>query len=213
MRRRKHRCPACERPFRNEQAVKAHLRFCNAYRLKKADAGKDQPMPKAVTSIISVEADIAGSPRIQANAAKPLKRRTGRQSQESLLILLEVDELFPKLKDESHDHANISRLLSSVHSNFIGLEDEWNKLSETLDDVHRDYQHMVFGMRLDPVLLFNIYQNMLGIKEQWLSLRTRELTLRDDQEMSQEGCDALRDEKDGWVAIIYKIKKMLVTSR
>jgi len=31
--------------------------------------------------------------------------------------------------------------------------------------------------------------------------------------MSQESAEALREEEERWTAIIYKIKKMLVTSR
>jgi hypothetical protein len=207
------RCPSCERPFRNEQAVRAHLRFCDAYRLSQINAGKPN-MPKAAALPLSVlPENPIPSPSIQINTVKPLNRRTGRQSQDSLLILLNVDELFPNLKAESHDHADIARVLSSVASNFIGLEDEWNKVYEALDDVQRDYEQMVIGMRLDPVLLFSIYQRMLGIKEQWLSIRNRELTPKDDREMSQESYDALCEERQWWAAIIYKIKQMLVASR
>jgi hypothetical protein len=172
-------------------------------------------MPKAAALPLSVrpEKNPLASPSIQVNTVKPLNRRTGRQSQESLLTLLNVDELFPNLKAESHDHADIARVLSSVASNFIGLEDEWNKVYGALDDVHRDYEQMVIGMRLDPVLLFSVYQRMLQIKEQWLSIRTGELTPKDDREMSQENYDALCEEKECWAAIIYKIKQMLVASR
>jgi hypothetical protein len=213
IKKRKH-CPSCERPFRNEQAVRAHLRFCDAYRLSQINAGKGSNMPKAAALPLSdrPENPIA-SPSIQVNTVKPPNRRTGRQSQESLLILLNVDELFPNIKAETHDRADIARVLSSVASNFIGLEDEWNKVYEALDDVHRDYEQMVFGMRLDSALLFSIYQRMLGIKEQWLSIRTRELSPKDDLEMSQESYDALREEKECWTAIIYKLKQMLVASR
>jgi hypothetical protein len=170
-------------------------------------------MPKALASNITVAESPTVSPPVQTETAKPLNRRAGRQSQEGLLLLLDMDELFPELKQECQDHAAISRILSSVQSKFVGMEDEWNKVYEALDDVHRDYEQMVIGMRLDPVLVFSVYQRMLGIKEQWLSIRTRELTPKDDREMSQESYDALCEERECWAAIIYKIKKMLVTSR
>jgi hypothetical protein len=212
--RKRQRCPACERPFRNDQAVKAHLRFCHAYRLKKANAGKGSAMPEAIVSALSVEAEYKiASPPLKVDTEKPLNRRTGRQSQESLLLLLDVDELFPELKEDSQEHAAIARVFSTVRSSLAGMEDEWNKVYWSLDECHRDYQRMVIGMRLDPALLFSIYQRMLEIKQQWLSFRARALTPAEGYEMSQESCDALREEEERWTMIIDNIKKMLVASR
>jgi hypothetical protein len=204
------RCPACERPFRNEQAVRAHLRFCRAYRLKHPHAAQVPGAPEAPTSANQTEkTDVPVI--VETEPIKVLKRRNGRQPQESLLLLLDIDEVYPQLKFECLDHAALARLMSSVRSNIVGV-DEWVKLYWLLDDCHRDYQQMVIGMRLDPTLLFSIYQRMLGIKEQWLSFRTRELA-PEDGEMSQDSCEALRAEDEYWTTIIYKIKRMLVTSR
>ncbi len=170
-------------------------------------------MPKADVSTDVVADEKTNVPVIiETEPIKALKCRNGRQSQESLLLLLDVDELYGQLKLECLDHARIARLLASVDSNIVPFE-EWVKLYWQLEDCHRDLQQMVVGMRLDPTLLFSIYQRMLGIREQWLSFRSRALVPTDDREMSQESCDALHDEEERWKSIIDKIKKMLVTSR
>ena len=126
-------------------------------------------------------------------------------------MLLDVDEVYPALKHECLDHAALGRLMESVRSNVV--IDEWIQLYWLLDDCQRDYQQMIIGMRLDPVLLFSIYQRMLRIKEEWLALRTRELTPEQEGEMSQESCEALHEEEERWTTIITNIKKMLVASR
>ena len=136
-------------------------------------------MPEAVarTSTSIKESTNAMSDRTQS-----LSRRKGRQSQESLLLLLDVDEVYPALKHECLDHAALGRVMASVRSNVV--IDEWIQLYWQLDECQRDYQQMVIGLRLEPVLLFSIYQRMLRIEEEWLDLRTRELTPEQEREMS-----------------------------
>src|SRR5687768_12560931 len=102
MRKPKRRCPACERPFKSEQAVRAHLRFCSsyAYRRRREHAEHSSGMPEAgvTTSVVTIQK--SNDPEvIRADPAKVLGRRSGRQSQEGLMLLLDIDEVFPKLKD------------------------------------------------------------------------------------------------------------------
>jgi hypothetical protein len=154
---------------------------------------------------------------------KPRSRRPGRDSQESLLLLLDVYEALPQLKQECLDYALIARLLASVRSD-ITSEKEWAEIYWLLDECERDYEQMVIRFRLDPVLLFAIYQRMLAIRERWLCYWARDLWSnrcsyaggeggRETDGMDDKLRLALRERETMWEGLMVKIKKMLVASR
>lgn len=209
MAKRKRRCPFCERPFTNEQAIRAHLRFCRAYRLKKRRAAKAGSMPQADqphgTTAVQTE---------EAKPCKPLARRHGGNSHECLLLLLDVYEVIPQLKRECSEYASISRLIaSSPKGSHLTSEEDWMKLYEMLDSCERDYDQMVFGLRPDSVLLFSIYQRMLTIKGHWLCFRTNDLHPPHHEEMEENNVAVLREESLMWTRIMTSLKTMVVASR
>jgi hypothetical protein len=151
---------------------------------------------------------------------KPLSHRPGRDSQESLLLLLDVSEVFPQLKQECLDSAAIARLWATVHSD-ITRKEEWEELYRILDDCERDYEQMVLRFRLDPVLLFTIYRHMLAVKNRWLGYRIHDLSrstrpgsaVEGDtgpEELDDEYTRSLRNLETMWDNIMTNIKKMLV---
>ena len=99
-----------------------------------------------------------GTTAVQSEGAKPCKpsgQRHGGNSHECLLLLLDVYEVIPQLKRECSAYASISRLIaSSPRGSHLTSEEDWMKLYEMLDSCERDYDQMVFGLRLDSVLLF-----------------------------------------------------------
>ena len=219
-------CFDCSRRFRKVQALRGHLRHCEyhrRHRLKQqaeAEAG-NQPaehnQPENQPS-----RGPARPPLIRGDGNRPLSRRPGRDSQDSLLLLLDVYEILPKLKNECLDYVAISRQLASVRSNITSSE-EWVKVYWILDECERDYEQMVFRFRLDPVLLFRIYRTMLAMKERWLCYLAQDWSkairlgsgIGEDpapDEVHDKYVCALREEELRWDTILTKVKKMLVGS-
>lgn len=84
-------------------------------------------------------------------------------------------------------------------------------LYQDLGDVERDLDQMVGRLRLDRLLLFRIYHQMLGIQGAWLDLLARDFTR--GGEITPEGEEVLRVEQTRFADLILKIKRMLVAAR
>ncbi|MEQ1844009.1 MAG: hypothetical protein ABL983_00345 [Nitrospira sp.] len=192
----RYECDFCEKPFKTPQAVRGHLRHCPSRRLRQQAATQAEAEP--ATSTVSDRAS----------------RRTGPDSQDSILLLIETHEQIQQLKEDSRTIAGMAYLLSgmNVRGEYEKAK-EWLQLSQALDDVERDCDRMVGLLRLDRSLLFTIYHRMAAIRDTWIHYRTSHLKPALDGEKEQEILKEIREEDAIWSTIMTNIKKMLVASR
>lgn len=192
----RYECDYCEKPFKTPQAVRGHLRHCSSRRLRPQAATQAEAEP-AIPTVTDRQS-----------------RRTGPDSQESRLLLIETHEQIQQLKDDARTIAGMAYLLAN--GNVAGEYEkakEWLQLSQALDDVERECDQMVGHLRLDRSLLFNIYHQMRKILDTWMYYRTRHLKPTLDGEKEQDMPKDILEEEAMWATIMINIKKMLVASR
>jgi hypothetical protein len=208
-------CFACSSRYKKVQALRGHLRHCEWHTRRRLNAQAEAEAGKQPAGQIPPQSHpsrgLRTSPRARADDDKPLRRRPGRDSQESLRQLLDVYEALPLLKRECLDHVVIVRQLASMCPDLTRTED-WEELYWMLDDCERDHEMMVFRFRLDPVLLFAIYRTMLVIKRRWLSYRASDRTAGGGEETHEESQDHSRAEEEKFTPIVSKLKDMVVAS-
>lgn len=195
-RRLRYACEFCKKPFKSEQAKWGHAPHCNARKLSLQPA--TQAGPEAPPSAV----------------ADREPRRPGPDSQESRMLVLETPELIQSLWRDARDFAAMAYLLAK--GNVAGEYEkakEWLELSQALDDVDRDFDQMVWHLRLDRSLLFRIYHRMGPLRDTWMYYRTRHLKPALEGEKEQEIPQDIRDEVEMWATIMTNIKKMLVAAR
>jgi hypothetical protein len=153
---------------------------------------------------------------VQADA-KPSSGRFSRDSQDNLLLLLDVHELLPELKHMCLERARIARLLGTVKPGRVkpGLTsvEEWVSLYWIIDECGRDHDQMVIRLRLDRMMLFRIYQQMLVVKNYWLNYECNDCDKQSgfvSEEMDEKGTFVSNKEERIWTAIMTSIKWMLV---
>jgi hypothetical protein len=209
MRRKPFECFSCYRRFVNPQVLFGHLRNCKWHRLKREAKAQAQNQPP--------------EQRPKQNASKPTHEHTstaggrqghGRDSQEHLLLLLDVSEVLPELKRKSLDYAAIARMLASVRP-WMTTAQQWVALYWIIDECERDCEQMVLRLGLDRTILFRIYQQMLTAKNKWLTYLRIDFaqdtqSLRNETNMNESSAWEL--EEHMWNALMTSIKKILVAA-
>jgi len=130
------------------------------------------------------------------------------------LLLLDVYEMLPELKQKCLDYAAIARLLASVRTEMTPVE-EWARLYWIIDECERDYEQMVMQFRLERKILFLIYHKMLAVKTTWLDYLANDFSKHAGsvcEETNEKETSALEEETNLWNTIMTNIKKMLVAS-
>jgi hypothetical protein len=208
-------CFACSRRFKKPPQLFGHLRQCKWHKNRRqnteANAKASKQPPRKNPAGNDRPRNLGGFSRARAEDDKPLSRRPGRDSQESLRLMLDVYEALPLLTRECSDHVVIVRQLASAYPDITSPED-WEELYRMLDDIERDYEQMVFRFRLDPVLLFAIYRTMLGLKTRWLNYRANDRTAGGGEETHEESQAHFYAEEEKWTPILSKLKDMIVSS-
>lgn len=210
MRRKLFECTACHRRFETAQSLFGHLRHCRYHRLKteaKAEAG-NQPPGHHQSEPHALQPDLEGNTRESAS------RRGGRDSQEHLLLLLDVYEVLPELKRKCLDYAAICRLLGSVRPEMTSVE-EWIALYWILDECERDYEQMVLRLRLDRMILFQIYRQLSVVKQRWLNYLSTDFDYQIGslaEEIHERHASTWDEEAHMWTMIMTNIKKMVVAA-
>jgi hypothetical protein len=210
MRRRLLECFSCGRRFKVPQALFGHLRHCAHYRLKRKAKAKAEHQPSRPRQSTQ-NALKSGGDRTDAAA---ISKRGGRDSQEHLLLLLDISEIFPELKCKSLDHGTIARLFGSIRPRMMTPQ-QWMDLYWIIDECERDYEQMVMRLRLDRTILFRVYQRMLLVKQSWLTYllahfdKNTQSVCEEDNMNAPSAWDV---EERMWNAIMTSIKKMLVAA-
>lgn len=208
-------CFACSRRFKKPPQLFGHLRHCQWHKNRRQNAeakAKARKQPSGKTPPGNPRPrNLGKSSRARAEDDKPLSRRPGRDSQESLRLMLNVFEALPLLTGECSDHVVIVRQLASTYPDITSPE-EWEELYWMLDDCERDYAQMVFRFRLDPVLLFTLYRKMLVIKRRWLSYRANDRTAGGGEETDEERRAHFHAEEGKFTPILSQLKDMVVAS-
>jgi hypothetical protein len=208
-------CFACSRRFKKPPELFGHLRHCKWHKRRRQNAeakakARKQPRGKTPSGNHRLR-NLGGFSRARAADDKPLSRRPGRDSRESLRLMLNVFEALPLLIGECSDHVVIVRQLAPMFPDITSPE-RWEELYRMLDDIARDYEQMVFRFRLDPVLLFAIYRKMLVIKRRWLSYRANDRTAGGGEETHEERQAHLHAEEGKFTPIVSQLKDMVVAS-
>lgn len=210
MKRQPFECSSCHRRFKIPQALFGHLRQCQWHRLKrKAKAEAENQPPRRCHS-----QQKSKKSRDERIAEVVRSQHRGRDSQENLLLLLDLSEVLPKLKWKSLDYGAIARLLRTVRPQMTTPE-EWMALYTTIDDIERDYEQMVMRLRLDRIILFRTYHKMLAVKNRWMNylstdFNTSNESICDDVQTNESS--AWYEEAQMWDTIMTNIKRMLVSS-
>jgi hypothetical protein len=202
-------CFACGDRFKKVQALRGHLRHCEHHR-QKAQAKaqlKGQPPGKLQSK------QSQSNSFVQGDNQKALGRRFGGDSQENLMLLLDVYEVLPELKRKCLDYAAIARLLANVRPGMTTAE-EWVSLYWIIDEYERGYEQMVMQFHLNRMVL-ELYRQMSVVKKTWLNNLFNDFNKQTgyaSEEMSEKAMFALDEEEKMWNTIMTNIKKMLVAS-
>ena len=208
-----HECYACSRRFKRPPQLFGHLRQCKWHTIRRQNAkakAKARKQPQGKTHPGNPP-NLVEAIRARAENDKPLSRRPGRDSQDSLRLMLNVFEALPLLTGECLDHVVIVRQLASAYPD-ITRPEYWEELYWMLYDCERDYEQMVLRFRLDPVLLFAIFRKMLVIKRRWLSYRAHDRAVGGGEETHEESQAHLHAEEGKFTPILSQLKDMLVSS-
>ncbi|MDK2744425.1 MAG: hypothetical protein NDI90_16105 [Nitrospira sp. BO4] len=209
MQRKPFECASCYRRYKSWQELFGHLRQCWWHRLKREAKAEAQNKPP--------------EQRPKQNASKPTHEHTstaggrqghGRDSQEHLLLLLDVSEVLPELKRKSLDYAAIARMLANVRP-WMTTAEQWVALYWIIDECERDFEQMVLRLRLDRTILFRIYQKMLSAKYDWLNYLATDFnqnTVSLCNEMNTNETSAWDVEEHMWNGLMTSLKKMLVAA-
>jgi hypothetical protein len=208
-------CDGCSRRYKKVQQLFGHLRHCEWHKRRRQNAQAEAEAGKQPAGLSPPGSHpsrgLGRSSRGRAEDDKPLSRRPGRDSRESLRLMLDVYEALPLLTRECSDHVAIVRQLASVYPDITSPED-WAEVYWMLDACERDYENMVFRFRLDPVLLFAIYRTTLVIKTRWLNYRANDRTAGGREETHEESQDHSHAEEEKFTPIVSKLKDMIVAS-
>src|SRR5713101_1898207 len=111
-------CFSCSRRFKEPQALFGHLRHCEWHKSRRqnreANAKARKQPPGKTPPGNHRPRNLGGFSRARAEEDKPLSRRPGRDSRESLRLMLDVFEALPPLRRECSDHVVIVRQLAPV---------------------------------------------------------------------------------------------------
>lgn len=195
-RRLKYPCEFCSKRYVTPQAKWGHYARCPKRNLSQESA--TQAKPEAPSSTIEQRES----------------RRSGPDSQEMKLLLLDVNEDIIRLYRDAEDHTFWAEFFSRTdpnHAQGKTTPEEWTMIYQDLGDVTRDLDLMVGPLRLDRSLLFNIYHRMLAVQGAWLGCRARDFSR--EGEVTPQGEEVLREEQARFADLILKIKRMLVAAR
>ena len=220
------RCSFCERRFKNQQAVRAHLKACLAYRVIKAARQTPEATASASGMLPTLAADRPHSasdqtensedPEINAGTIRSAGHRRGRDSQENLLCLLDTHEEVVALRNECADYYRIVRVTASRRcADQAGCAE----VAALLHDLHlceRDCYQMVLNSTLDRATLFDLYERGLLLKQVWLGIRHRDALsheLAENYVPNDESARQMQQEEAlVWDSFINKIKRLYVAS-
>jgi hypothetical protein len=197
---RKHRlpykCEYCQKRYASPQAKWGHYPQCEARNLSLGLASKPEAEAPAFTFVNGES------------------RRPGPDGQEMKLLLLETQEEIIRLRNIADNNFIWAEFLCRAarrHVEGDATPEDWKKVYEVLGDVERDLDLQIGRLRLDRLLLFNIYHTMLAIQDAWLNYRTRDFSR--GGELTPKGEEVLRVEQARFADLLSKIKRMVVAAR
>ncbi len=169
-------CRHCLRKFGSRNAVSAHLRFCEIWKIvrearRQESAEPQADVPRQEEPVEKIPRDVARGHG--ASIQNREVRRSRRPSHESLVTLLKADEDFMWLNEECQDHARHALLLGPLQS-FRSTSEEWTWVQSALQRCHHDILQLIFVWQLDHGALFQAYRSMLAIRKQWLIYRYKD---------------------------------------
>ncbi len=179
-------CRHCLRKFGSRNAVIAHLRFCEIWKIVREARG--QPCAEPQADVPRQEEPAERIPRdvARGHGASTQNRealRSRRPSHESLVTLLKTEEDVNGLLDECQEHMVHAKLLGSLRPDRSTAR-EWAKVLDVLQRCHQRIEQMILVWQLDHSDLFEMYRWILSIKKDWLIFRYKDF---DDASILTEG--------------------------
>jgi hypothetical protein len=217
-------CNYCLRKFRSRNAVVAHLRFCEPWKIvrearRQASAEPQADVPRQEEPAEEIPRDAAKGHG--ASTQNREERRSRRPSHESFVTLLKTEEDVTWLLDECREHVLHAELLGSLRPGRSTAR-EWAQLLDVLQRCHQDIEQMIFVWRLDHGALFEAYRLMLATRKKWLLHRYKDFD--SDSVLPEEPCDddnaalngaheAIQPEQLEFNQLIEKLRWLVVVSK
>ncbi len=225
------KCHFCDRPFRNQQAVRAHLRHCAAYSAEsrlgtQPIIGKRRDEAPKGISDARVSARQWSDPKRKNQASSLAQLRPPQRvrgvANEGLEYLFDIRERLRYLREEAINFLWYMRLTACClrpegHAGYA----EWLELFRELDRWYDVAKHTVERCGLDYKGLYDMYEGITSIKERWLRYRKQmitesasrgdyheDVTQADEREALKEG---IAEEEARFNALLGKIKALLAS--
>lgn len=221
-------CQFCHREFKNQQAVRAHLRHCAAYRQKTAlgsvpKAGLPSNLvPRQKAEDLKRRHTGATAPP-NASEIQTRPRYQSRQDQGNLVTMLTIRETLEGILEECANFTWYARL-TSCRSLRVGqgTEEDWRELCSLLLHCKKLSDTMAKEMVLDRERLAPLYRQLVTVKSNWLKYRRTsldyfigQLNIQEDErpEYWKKEYDGLgiKEEEHQLAKVIEQVKKLLVS--
>lgn len=137
-------CYACEKVFKNKQAVRAHLRWCKPYRAGKAP----QPIDRQTPSEHSFQ------------DSRP-------RSQRQRLLVIDIHDRLRALQDVCLQHTQFAVSFDRM----FGQSDTWKRLLMQVHDLVEGSANLLYGMLPAPTPLM-LYETLRELRSRWQSARS-----------------------------------------
>ena len=158
------------------------------------------------------------SPQTDTALTKSGGRRRGRDSQESLLCLLDTHENLVALRNECVDYYRFVRLTASRRSSDQAGCPEWAVMYQDLRSVRTWLLPNGSPLEIRSLDILRSDQRELALKQVWLRFRRRDVFAQELEEgqpsnPDESACLAqLQEEESLWGSLINKVKRLYVAS-
>ncbi len=214
----KYDCRYCGRWFDRKQALRGHLRWCEA---RSRSVGSQEPMAKPMAKPANVKRSHATA-RLQEGSFRQSQppRRVAGHANEGLLCLLDIQEQLLDLRNDAIQFVRMSRLAESS-PNYKGAgSEEWGEVCLKFHRWLQAIERMLEEYRVDRAIVWDICRGLPSVKERWLRYIRLNLTAlstsdRYDEEPGikpgQSLREALLDEEARFDELLGNVKALLAS--
>ncbi len=209
-------CYRCGTRWKTSQALFGHLRHHTYLRQRAQAEAEVGAVPQGAALRNHSGSTLRERPRLsQGGEAGGISRRPGPLSNESRILLLDVEAALDQLQQTAGHFADWAQEM--IRMNVAGKEAHaraWEQIRQVLDDHLRDLYPMLALFRLDRGALFRIYNSTRRLKEHWLVQRMKERRFVETEPdgMKPEFRQALCNEKARLTWIVEGLKRLVAAA-
>ena len=221
-------CQFCHKRFKNAQAVRGHLRGCEAYRQSKSlgtmprgALPRKEPKDQAMNPSKPISED-----KSRIGTSKPVQppRLPSKMHQAQLATVLEISDKIEWLYKECLGHLFVAKVSEGIFrpQGHGGLK-EWWILCKDLQACQKICQDIEKAWKVEREAVATLYHSLKGIHERWMTYREESLNRSLQQlDMDEEKREHQRqeiyqstgrpEEEAQFTTLIAQVRQLLVAT-